>query len=316
VIDTLLIPTGAQPGLRRSNFLYRHPDLADRIRRPTAAARAHRWIEMIEQHHGHAASVLDLGCWTGLDAHHLARRYEVVGVDIQPHLIDYARAHRPDAQFQVGDMRTVRLGRSFDVILCVGNSLAYALHPAEVGAVFATFAAHAHPGSLLVVHTLLAPITPSVPPVQERVQVGPVRATCVDRDDWCPVTRVLTTHRTWRHEDGSRETDLLRRRVLPAPELRQRARAAGWDVHDVALDPPQHAGSAHGAVGYLVATWRGDGDHAVDADDHAGNRAVDRAAAFGTPTGAGWGRHDHGIGVGGRRHVHAGSGLVLLAHPE
>lgn len=68
---------------------------------------------------------------------------------------------------------------------------------------------------------------------------------------------MLTTRRTWQHDDGTTEIDLLRRRVLPAPELELRAGLAGWDVLDVGLDSREQAGSALGAVGRVVARFRG-----------------------------------------------------------
>ena len=144
--------------LEKSNLIYRRPNLAERMRRRVADAHAQHWINLIEQYHPSADSVLDLGCWIGMDAERLSDRYTVVGVDIQPHLIDYARSHRPGLEFRVGDITSVRLGRAFDVVLCVGNSLSYVHDAHDLDAAFATFTAHARRGSLLIVHTLLAPI--------------------------------------------------------------------------------------------------------------------------------------------------------------
>jgi len=41
-------------------------------------------------------------------------------------------------------MRTVRLGRTFDVVTCFGNAVSYALTDTDLAATAATFAAHAH----------------------------------------------------------------------------------------------------------------------------------------------------------------------------
>jgi SAM-dependent methyltransferase len=243
--------------LEQTNFIYRHPDLAESLRRPTAGGYAQRWIDLIDQHHPSASTVLDLGCWIGIDAEHLARRYTVTGVDIQPHLIDYARRHRSGVDFHVGDFTTVRLGRAFDVLLCVGNSLSYVHDASALDAAFATFSAHARRDSLLILHTLLAPIADRDQAVPQRVEVGGLRATYTDQGEWCPLTHLLTTRRTWHHDDGTTELDILHRRVLPAPELELRARLACWDVLDVDLDPPTQAGSALGAVGCLVARFCG-----------------------------------------------------------
>jgi SAM-dependent methyltransferase len=243
--------------LEQSNFIYRYPDLAERVHRRAGAGYAQRWIELTGQHHTGASSVLDLGCWIGIDAEHLAHRYTVVGVDIQPHLIDYARHHRSGPDFQVGDMTNVRLNRAFDVVLCVGNTLSYVHNPPELDAAFATFAAHAHRGSLLILHTLLAPIADSDPAMVRRLDVGTLRAAYTDRSEWQPLTQLLTTRRTWRYDDGRTEVDILRRRILVPPELELRARLAGWEVFGVEFDPPELAGSAAGAVGCVLARFRG-----------------------------------------------------------
>jgi SAM-dependent methyltransferase len=241
--------------LAKSNFIYRRPNLAERVRRETADAYAHRWTNLIEQYHPQASSVVDLGCWTGMDAERLSTRYTVVGVDIQPHLIDYAREHRSGPEFRVGDITSVRLGRAFDVVLCVGNSLSYVHDALDLDAAFATFTAHARLGSLLIVHTLLAPIADCAPTDPQRIAVEGLRATYTDRSEWCPLTQLLTTRRTWHHDDGTTETDILHRRVLPAPELALRARQAGWEVLSVDFDPPEQAGPELGAVGRLVARF-------------------------------------------------------------
>lgn len=169
--------------LERSNFIYRHPDLAECLRRPTADERAQRWIDLIHQHHPTASTVLDLGCWIGIDAEHLARRYTVTSVDIQPHLIDYARQHRSGVDFHVGDFTTVRLAREFDVVMCVGNSLSYVHDALALDAAFATFSAHARRDSLLILHTLPAPIADRDPAVPQRVEVGSLRATYTDHGE-------------------------------------------------------------------------------------------------------------------------------------
>lgn len=244
--------------LAQSNIIYRRPDLAEGCRQPTAVAHAQRWIDLIEHYHRNARSVLELGCWIGLDAEQLARHYRVVGVDIQPRLIDYARTRRPSLDLRLGDLTTIRLGRTFDVLLCVGNTMSYVHDDRGLNAAFATFTAHAHCSSLLIMHTLLAPISDRDPATPHRLDAGGLRASYTDRNDWCPLTHLLTTLRTWRHDDGRTEIDLMRRRVLPAPELDLRARLAGWDVLSVSMDPPELAvGGNTGASGCLVARYRG-----------------------------------------------------------
>ena len=59
-------------------------------------------------------SVLDIGCGTGRDLAYLAECCsDCVGIDVQAAMIDHARQLRPHIDFRVGDMRVLRLGRSF-----------------------------------------------------------------------------------------------------------------------------------------------------------------------------------------------------------
>jgi SAM-dependent methyltransferase len=267
--------------LTDSNFIYRRPDLAEILCLPTADAHAQRWRDLISHQHPGARSLLDLGCWIGMDAERLSRRYAVVGVDIQPSLIDYARQHRSGVDFRVGDITSIRLGHKTDVILCVGNSLSYIHSPLELDAAFATFAAHARHGTLLILNTLLAPVVDTGPSAPYWLEVGEWRGAYTDRNEWCPLTQLLTTRRTWQYHDGTTEVDTLHRRVLPATELELRARLSGWDVLDVQFDPPDVAGSALGAAGCLVARFR-----APETEARRQGRQHIRPTRFRSPTGA------------------------------
>jgi SAM-dependent methyltransferase len=96
-------------------------------------------------------SILDVGCGTGRDLASLSRDgADCLGVDFLPAMVEFARRTRPQLRFELGDMRSVRLGRTFDAILCMGSALMYALTDDDLRATFRTFDAHAHPGTLLV----------------------------------------------------------------------------------------------------------------------------------------------------------------------
>lgn len=103
------------------------------------------------------ASILDVGCGTGRDLDFLSSTCsDCWGVDHLPEMIESAKAQRPHLHLRVGDMRTVRLGRSFDVIICMGSGLMYARSNEDVEKVLETFAAHAHTGTLLILDVLNA----------------------------------------------------------------------------------------------------------------------------------------------------------------
>jgi SAM-dependent methyltransferase len=96
-------------------------------------------------------SILDLGCGTARDLASLSRECpDCWGVDYLPEMIAFARGRRPHLHLQTGDARSVRLGRTFDVILSLGSAFMYALTNTDVGRTLDTFAAHSHAGTLLI----------------------------------------------------------------------------------------------------------------------------------------------------------------------
>jgi SAM-dependent methyltransferase len=96
-------------------------------------------------------SIFDIGCGTGRDLDSLSRECpDCWGVDYLREMIEFAKARRPHLHLQVGDMRTLRLGRTFDVVMSMGSAFMYALTDADVASALDTFVAHSHPGTLLI----------------------------------------------------------------------------------------------------------------------------------------------------------------------
>jgi SAM-dependent methyltransferase len=95
-------------------------------------------------------SVLDAGCGTGRIAIELARRgADVVGVDLDPRMLERARAVAPALDWRLGDLATLDLGRTVDLVLLAGNVMLF-VTPGSEGQVVATLAGHLRPGGLLV----------------------------------------------------------------------------------------------------------------------------------------------------------------------
>jgi SAM-dependent methyltransferase len=96
------------------------------------------------------ASVLDAGCGTGRVGRELSRRgLDVVGVDIDPEMLDTARKKAPGVDWRVADLATVDLSRSFDAIVMAGNVMIF-LQPGTESAVVANMARHLQPEGLLI----------------------------------------------------------------------------------------------------------------------------------------------------------------------
>jgi hypothetical protein len=73
------------------------------------------------------------------------------GIDYLPENIAYAKETRPHLNLVCGDMRSIRLSRTFDVILCLGSALMHSLTNRDVELTLETFAAHPHNGTLLII---------------------------------------------------------------------------------------------------------------------------------------------------------------------
>ena len=133
------------------NLLYRKPELYELIYPEPDESTPLFCLQLFKRYLPEPSSILDIGCGTGRDLNVLSRTCrDCWGVDYLPEMISYAQSTRPHLHLLVGDMRKIRLGRKFDVILCLGSALMYAITEEEIDATLNTFAAHAHKESLLI----------------------------------------------------------------------------------------------------------------------------------------------------------------------
>ncbi len=107
---------------------------------------------------GHApGSVLDAGCGTGRVAIELDRRgIEVVGVDLDAEMIAAAQVKAPAIRWEVADLATFDLGRTFDLVALPGNVMIFC-RPTDRASIVARCAAHLVPGGLLIAGFSLEP---------------------------------------------------------------------------------------------------------------------------------------------------------------
>ena len=98
-----------------------------------------------------AARVLDAGCGPGrVGAALHARGHAVVGVDVDPELIEAARADHPGPRWEVADLAELDLDESpFDVVVAAGNVLVF-VTPGSERQVLARMAAHVKPDGVVV----------------------------------------------------------------------------------------------------------------------------------------------------------------------
>ncbi len=96
---------------------------------------------------GELATLLELGCGGGNTASHLKARFACTLADLSEEMLAVSRGLNPECEHVLGDMRTLRLGRAFDVVL-VHDAIVYMTTEAELRAVFETAFAHLRPGGV------------------------------------------------------------------------------------------------------------------------------------------------------------------------
>lgn len=95
-------------------------------------------------------ALLELGAGAGHNAYHLAEGWSLCLTDLSPRMLDLARANCPGAQIVQGDMRRLRLGRTFDAVF-LHDAVSYMATEEDLSAAFATARAHLRPGGAFLV---------------------------------------------------------------------------------------------------------------------------------------------------------------------
>jgi SAM-dependent methyltransferase len=105
---------------------------------------------------GRGSRVLDAGCGPGrVGAFLHAVGHDVVGADVDPHLIAAAEEDHPGPRWLVGDLAELELPAAgmpepFDAIVCAGNVMTF-LAPSTRGAVLGRLRAHLRPDGRAVI---------------------------------------------------------------------------------------------------------------------------------------------------------------------
>jgi SAM-dependent methyltransferase len=95
------------------------------------------------------AEVLELGSGGGHNASHLKAWFAMTLVDRSEAMLAVSRSLNPDCGHVLGDMRTVRLGRTFDAVF-VHDAVDYLTDPDDLRAAMVTAFEHCRPGGVAV----------------------------------------------------------------------------------------------------------------------------------------------------------------------
>ena len=141
-MDPLHSKPGAPPRLYREladwfHLLTRQEDYAEE---------AAFYVEALRAAVAHPLkSVLELGSGGGNNASHMKAHFRLTLVDLSPEMLTVSRGLNPECEHLPGDMRTVRLGRTFDAVF-VHDAVDYVTSIEDLRSAFKTAYVHCRPG--------------------------------------------------------------------------------------------------------------------------------------------------------------------------
>ena len=90
-------------------------------------------------------TLLELGSGGGNSALHLKKRFAMTLVDISPRMLRVSRRQNPECDHVRGDIRSVRLGKTFDAVY-VHDAICHMTNERDLKAVMRTAFVHCRPG--------------------------------------------------------------------------------------------------------------------------------------------------------------------------
>jgi len=98
---------------------------------------------------GCAAALLELGAGAGNNAFYLKRRFRCTLTDLSDSMLSLSREQNPECEHLAGDMRTIRLDRTFDAVL-LHDAVVYMTTEEDLLAAARTAFAHTRPGGAAI----------------------------------------------------------------------------------------------------------------------------------------------------------------------
>ena len=102
-----------------------------------------------QQGEGELRTLLELGSGGGNNASHLKRRFRCTLTDVSEEMLAVSRGLNPECEHVAGDMRTLRLPRTFDIVL-VHDAIVYMTTAPDLRAAIETAFVHTRPGGVAI----------------------------------------------------------------------------------------------------------------------------------------------------------------------
>lgn len=132
-------------------------------------------------------AMLDVACGTGRLLAHLAEQtgWHLEGLDADRSMLDIARGRVPGSRLHQGDMVAWNIDHRFDIITCLGSSLAASGTPARLETAFACMKRHLAPDGIVIFDEFFT---------AEQWRPGTLSAIFVDEPD-LKIARMSTSER-------------------------------------------------------------------------------------------------------------------------
>ncbi len=95
-------------------------------------------------------TLLELGCGGGNTASFFKPELTLTLTDISPEMLEVSRKLNPESEHVLGDMRTLRLGRLFDVVY-IHDAIIYMTTEDDLRQAIRTASVHCRPGGMLMI---------------------------------------------------------------------------------------------------------------------------------------------------------------------
>jgi SAM-dependent methyltransferase len=105
------------------------------------------WDRIVEAADARPRTLLELGSGGGNNASHYKRHVAATLTDLSPDMLRLSQAINPECEHIPGDMRTLRLGRTFDAVL-VHDAVSYLTTEADLEQAMSTAYVHLRPGGV------------------------------------------------------------------------------------------------------------------------------------------------------------------------
>lgn len=144
-----------QPAGRQGDGIGLYDELADWFHLLTApedyAEEAAAILDVLRENvEGRLETLLELGSGGGNTASHLRAHLRLTLTDIAPAMLEASRRLNPDCEHLAGDMRSLRLGRTFDAVL-IHDAINYMTTASDLRAALITAFVHLRPGGAALV---------------------------------------------------------------------------------------------------------------------------------------------------------------------